>query len=230
MSFRQLFAGSEIIRVFSVGRIVHPVVFDLYGMIGGFHGCWLDQEHAGITYEQIVLASACAGQRLRYLRADGDDWLFPSDAEPGGGAGGLMAARVESAAHAEEFMSWVKFPPRGRRGLNVNGRDGDYGGLALPEYIVRSNAENVAIVQIETLGAFEQADEIAAIDGVQTRSSSARAICRLNWACWAGTKVRGCGRLTSALQWPASGMERSGAQLPSITLSPAERPTSAAAS
>lgn len=166
-SFRQLFAGGEIVRVFSVGRIVHPVVFDLYGLVGGFHGCWLDQEHAGITYEKIALASACA-------RANSFD-TFVRMAMTGyaqatqnleAGAGGLMAARVESASHAEEFMNWVKFPPRGRRGLNVNGRDGDYGGITLSQFTARANDAHVAIVQIETLGALEQADEIAAIDGV----------------------------------------------------------------
>ena len=44
-----------------------------------------------------------------------------------------MAARIESAAHAEEFLQWVKFAPRGRRGLNTSGFDALYGGKTLPQ-------------------------------------------------------------------------------------------------
>lgn len=166
-SFRQLFAGNELVRVFSVGRLVHPVVFDMYGLIGGFHGCWLDQEHAGVSYEQIVLASACARANNfdTFVRMAYTNYAQATQ-NLEAGAGGLMAARIESAEQAEEFVRWVKFPPRGRRGLNVNGRDGHYGGMTLQQFTQKSNAENTAIIQIETLGALEQADQIAAIDGV----------------------------------------------------------------
>src|SRR5205085_12416228 len=125
----------ELVRIFSVGRLVHPVLFDVFGLCGGFHGCWLDQEHAGLTYEQIVLAAACA-------RANGLD-SFVRMALTGysqatqnleAGAGGLMGARVESAAQAEEFVRWCKFAPRGIRGLNAGGRARLYGGQTLAPF------------------------------------------------------------------------------------------------
>src|SRR5687767_11949484 len=59
MSFKSLLASGQLCRIFCSGRIIHPVVFDVHGMCGGFHGIWLDQEHCGVSYEQVVLAAAC---------------------------------------------------------------------------------------------------------------------------------------------------------------------------
>ena len=72
------------------------------------------------------------------------------------GAGGLMAARVESAAHAEEFMQWVKFAPRGNRGMNASGYDCLYGGKTLPQLAADANRDNFVAIQIETPGALEE--------------------------------------------------------------------------
>jgi 2-dehydro-3-deoxyglucarate aldolase/4-hydroxy-2-oxoheptanedioate aldolase len=166
-NFKQLLSRGELCRVFCSGRIMHPVVFDIHGMIGGFHGCWIDQEHAAVSYADIALASACC-------RANGMDCFVrmpmvgyaQATANLEAGAGGLMAARIESAAHAEEFMQWVKFAPRGIRGLNTSGYDALYGGKTLPQLAADSNRDSFVAIQIETLGALEDADAIAAIDGV----------------------------------------------------------------
>ncbi|HYW80481.1 MAG TPA: hypothetical protein VE890_12940 [Thermoguttaceae bacterium] len=58
--FHELLATDRVLRVFSVSRIIHPVVFDVFGMAGGFDGLWLDQEHGGMTVEQVQLTSAFA--------------------------------------------------------------------------------------------------------------------------------------------------------------------------
>lgn len=165
--FKDRLAKGQLCRVFCVGRLIHPAVFDLHGMVGGYHGFWIDQEHAGVTYEQIVLAS-CAG------RANGLDCFVrmpmtnyaDATANLEAGAGGLMAARVESAAHAEQFLQWVKFAPRGDRGMNASGYDCLYGGKPLPQFAVDANRDHFVAIQIETLGALEDCDAIAAIDGV----------------------------------------------------------------
>jgi 2-dehydro-3-deoxyglucarate aldolase/4-hydroxy-2-oxoheptanedioate aldolase len=165
--FNDRLAKGQLCRIFAVGRLIHPAVFDIHGMVGGYHGFWMDQEHAGLTYEQVVLA-ASAG------RANGFDNFVrmpmtnyaDATANLEGGAGGLMAARIESAAHAEEFLQWVKFAPRGNRGLNAGGYDCLYGGKMLPQFAQDANRENFVAIQIETLGALEECEQIAAIDGV----------------------------------------------------------------
>lgn len=165
--FKTRLAAGELVRIFCVGRLVHPVLFDVHGMVGGFHGIWLDQEHCSVTYEQIALASACC-------RANGLDSFVRmpltsyanATANLEAGAGGLMAARVESAAQAEEFMTWAKCAPRGRRGMNTSGFDALYGGKSLAELGAESNRESFVAIQIETPGALAECDAIAAIDGV----------------------------------------------------------------
>jgi 2-dehydro-3-deoxyglucarate aldolase/4-hydroxy-2-oxoheptanedioate aldolase len=165
--FKDRLAKGQLCRVFCVGRLIHPAVFDLHGMVGGYHGFWIDQEHAGVTYEQIVLAS-CAG------RANGLDCFVrmpltnyaDATANLEAGAGGLMAARVESVEDAERFLQWVKFAPRGDRGMNASGYDCLYGGKPLPQFAVDANRDNFVAIQIETLGALEACEAIAAIDGV----------------------------------------------------------------
>ncbi|ADB15481.1 HpcH/HpaI aldolase [Pirellula staleyi DSM 6068] len=166
-SIKQRLQAGEPVNVFCVGRLIHPVIFDLHGMLGGFHGCWIDQEHAATTYEQIVLASACC-------RAQGMDSFVrmpmtgyaQATANLEAGTGGLMAARIDTAAEAETFVSWAKFAPRGRRGLNTSGFDADYGALSLAELAQRANERNLVAIQIETEGALAECEAIAAIQDV----------------------------------------------------------------
>ncbi len=80
------------------------------------------------------------------------------------GAAGIMLPRIDTAAQAREAIGWMRYPPRGERGVALMARAGGYGVLthagvgAIDESIV-------GIVQIESPTAVEQADEIAAIDG-----------------------------------------------------------------
>lgn len=165
--FQERLATGRVLRVFSVSRIVHTVVFDLFGMAGGFDGLWLDQEHGGMTVPQVQSASAFAranGLGLIIRMAPTGYWQVTQNLEAG--ADGLMAARLGSAAEAEEFVRWCKFAPRGDRGLNSSGYDARYTFKPLPEFTKDANRKNFVAVQIETLGALEDVERIAAIDGV----------------------------------------------------------------
>jgi 2-dehydro-3-deoxyglucarate aldolase/4-hydroxy-2-oxoheptanedioate aldolase len=166
-SFKQWLATDRLIRIFSIPRIVHPVLFDLFGLAGGYDGFWLDQEHGGLTYDQVVLASVCARANNFdcFVRlAPANYALVTQNLEAG--AGGVMGARIESAAHAEEFVRWSKFAPRGLRGMNSSGRDANYTHKSQAQFAVESNRDHLVAIQIETLGALNEVDEIAAINGV----------------------------------------------------------------
>ena len=64
--FRSLLAEQDrLIRVFAISRIAHPVLIDMFGIAGGYDGLWLDQEHAGLTTEQMTMA--CITGRSRGL-------------------------------------------------------------------------------------------------------------------------------------------------------------------
>lgn len=56
--------------------------------------------------------------------------------------------------------------PRGDRGLNSGGFDARYTFKPLAEFTRDANDENFVLIQIETLGALDEVDRIAAIDGV----------------------------------------------------------------
>lgn len=165
--FRELLAKNELCRIFAAGRLLSPVTIDLYALAGGFHGFWMDQEHVGIGYQEIQAAAVAA-------RANGFDQfvrMAPTNYAQAtqnleAGAAGLMAAQIRSAAHAEEFVSWTKFAPRGVRGMNTSGRDADYTHRTQAEFAERANREHLILIQIEAASAVGEADTIAAIDGV----------------------------------------------------------------
>jgi 4-hydroxy-2-oxoheptanedioate aldolase len=165
--FRELLATDRLVRIFCLVRVIHPVVVDMFGLAKGFDGFWLDQEHGGLTYEQINMASVCARANGfdSFVRMAPTDYATVTQALEAG-AGGVMAARIDSAAQAEEFVTWCKFAPRGSRGMNSQGCDADYSHKPPAQFCVEANRDNFVAIQIETLGALEQVDKIAAIDGV----------------------------------------------------------------
>jgi len=166
-TFHELLANDRVLRVFSLGRIVHPAVFDVFGIAGGFDALWLDQEHGGLTAPQIQQASAYArANRLGMLvRMAPISYSLVTQCFEAG-ADGVMAAQIKSADQAEEFVRWCKFAPRGCRGLNSSGLDARYTFKPLADFVRDANQENFVAIQIETLGALEDVDRIAAIDGV----------------------------------------------------------------
>lgn len=157
----------ERLMVFAVGRMFNPNIIRYLGMRGSFDGFWIDVEHAGLTTRDIEIA-ATAGMAHDldcFVRVPPTDYATVTRCFESG-ATGVMAAQITSADHAEEFVRWAKFAPRGRRGLNPLGFDGGYGSVPLAEFAERANRETFVAIQIETAQAVEEVDAIAAIDGV----------------------------------------------------------------
>lgn len=165
--FKELLAKNELCRIFCTGRLISPVFIDLFGLGGGFDGFWIDQEHVGLTWREIELftLAARANQLDQFVRMAPTNYAQVTQSLEAG-AGGVMAAQIRSAAQAEEFVTWAKFAPRGMRGMNTSGRDADYTHRTQAEFAERANREHFVAIQIETLGALAEVDQIAAIDGV----------------------------------------------------------------
>jgi 2-dehydro-3-deoxyglucarate aldolase/4-hydroxy-2-oxoheptanedioate aldolase len=162
-----MLATDDLIRVFALGRIVHPVMIEMFGLAGGYHGFWLDQEHAQISTEQITVATlaARANQFDTFVRIPPTGyWQVTQCLEAG--AGGIMGAQIYTAEQAREFASWAKFAPRGTRGLNTGGRDGDYSHKPAAQLVEDANRNSFVAIQIETAKSVEQVDDIAAIESV----------------------------------------------------------------
>src|SRR5262249_60428924 len=116
---KELLAQGKLVRVFGLGQLCHPKLVEIVGFQGGYDAVWLDQEHAGISVEQIEHATRAA----RGVGLDSFVRLAPTDYATGmrpleAGAGGVMAAQVRSARQAEDGGRWAKFHPLGPRGVN----------------------------------------------------------------------------------------------------------------
>jgi 2-dehydro-3-deoxyglucarate aldolase/4-hydroxy-2-oxoheptanedioate aldolase len=77
-----------------------------------------------------------------------------------------MAAHVRSAAEAERVVQFVKFPPRGVRGLNGSNRDGDFTKIPYPEYVAKCNRDTFVAIQIENLDALNEVEAIARVPDI----------------------------------------------------------------
>ncbi|MFD1566625.1 HpcH/HpaI aldolase family protein, partial [Halolamina litorea] len=82
------------------------------------------------------------------------------------GAAGVMAPKIESAAEAEALVAAAKYPPEGERGV-AGSRANDYGAHTV-EYFETANDAIAVIPQIESAAGVEHAEEIAAVDGIDT--------------------------------------------------------------
>lgn len=81
------------------------------------------------------------------------------------GASAIMAPRINGQREAAGFVAALRYPPAGTRGLTRSCRAADFG-YSFGDYFRQANARLTGIVQVETAAAVEQADAIAATDGV----------------------------------------------------------------
>ncbi|MDQ4491206.1 aldolase/citrate lyase family protein [Sinomonas sp. ASV486] len=126
----------------------------------------IDLEHGSGTEDSVrdgVLAAAAYGvptvvrvesaERIRIGRALDQ------------AAAGVMVPRLERAAQAREFVRHLNYPVLGGdRGVATYNRACRWGMDRTP--LAATEQQGLGIVQIETLGALAEAEEIAAIDGV----------------------------------------------------------------
>src|SRR5437868_4841275 len=139
---KELLARNQLVRIFGLGQLCHPKLVEMVGLQGGYEAVWLDQEHCGLSVQQIEEATRAAravglDSFVRLTATDYATVMRPLEA----GAGGIMAAQVRSARETEQIVTWAKFHPRGLRGVNSSGVDGGFGPLPFPEYARRANAE-----------------------------------------------------------------------------------------
>ena len=134
----------------------------------GFDCIWLDNEHRAMSTREVEAI-------LAYTHlADIDCMVRPPTTEKTrlyryleDGATGLMIPHVSTPEDAERLVQAVKFPPLGNRGLDGAGLDSDFLLHDSDTYVAHARQETFLVVQIETPEAVENADAIAAIEGVE---------------------------------------------------------------
>jgi 2-keto-3-deoxy-L-rhamnonate aldolase RhmA len=125
-----------------------------------------DQEHTGWSTETVrmLVAAGRAWSIVPLVRVPAVRYDLISRVLDVG-ALGIMAPMVESEAQARVLVESVKYPPLGRRGVGIMQRDElEPGGLA--PTLEKSNRETLVIAQIESVAGLDEAEAIAAVDGI----------------------------------------------------------------
>lgn len=132
----------------------------------GFDWLLIDLEHGSGMFSDLrpqLLATrgSHAAPIVRIPSIDQDLVKFSMDS----GAAGIMFPYVANAAEAARAVSYMTYPPNGVRGVAQVIRGSDYG-RNWKSYLAEASEKALTVIQIETPEAALQADEIAAVPGV----------------------------------------------------------------
>jgi 2-dehydro-3-deoxyglucarate aldolase/4-hydroxy-2-oxoheptanedioate aldolase len=166
-TIKERLAAGEEVRVMVMGALASPKLAEMVGLMGGFHGLWIDQEHSAVPHQDLeLILMACRASGLdAFARVPPTDYgtvMRPMEA----GASGVMIAQIRTANQVREILAWAKYPPQGIRGVFMSNYEAGYATAPMKKHLVKANRDRWFCIQIETPEAVECADEIAAIDGV----------------------------------------------------------------
>ncbi|MBW1961828.1 MAG: 2-dehydro-3-deoxyglucarate aldolase [Deltaproteobacteria bacterium] len=137
-------------------------------MIGaaGFDWTWIDCEHGAQDYSELIhqmqansIYRAPAVVRIAWNEAPRFKRVLDL------GAAGIMVPYVNTAEEAELAAEAMRYPPDGVRGVAKFNRACGFG-QNFSDYFSKANENLLTVVQVETRKGVENADEIAAVDGV----------------------------------------------------------------
>jgi len=132
----------------------------------GFDWLLLDLEHGAgdvaIMYQQLQVLSGSSSTSIVRI----DNLSRPKvqrilDA----GASGIMFPQIKTSQEADDAIRMMYYPPRGARGMAKMVRATGFGRHA-DEYIAGLEKNLVGVIQIETLNALQNIDDISATEGV----------------------------------------------------------------
>lgn len=142
-----------------------PRVIEIAGLVG-VDAVWLCNEH--VPNDWLALENQIRAARIydidtlvRVSRGSYSDYIRPFETD----ATGIIVPHVGSEAEARQIVEWTRFHPVGQRALDGGNLDGKFCLLDNDEYLRHSNAERLVILQIESPGALEHVEEIAAVPG-----------------------------------------------------------------
>jgi 4-hydroxy-2-oxoheptanedioate aldolase len=163
---KEKLARDEVVASMIVRLVRSPEIARL-ARTAGFDSLYVDLEHGSFSPES---ASAIC---LAALEAGIAPLVRVPDSAPGhvsraldGGALGVIAPHIGSAAEASAVVDAAKFPPLGRRSAAGALAHLRYRSFPAAEANTAMNAATLVVVQFETGDAVERAEEIVAVEGV----------------------------------------------------------------
>jgi 4-hydroxy-2-oxoheptanedioate aldolase len=118
----------------------------------------LDLEHGAGTEADLIPSLQGVGGRCAFLVRVEQNERPRVQRALDAGADGVMFPRIDSVQQAQHAIAHVRYPPDGDRGVAYMNRAADFGAGA-------GEREILCIVQVETRGAVEHLEELAALDG-----------------------------------------------------------------
>ena len=147
-------------------HLLDASLFELTSLMG-FDGIWMDMEHRTYSLEtatQLMRAARIGASDILARPANGEYMRIGRMLEAG--AQGIMYPRCSNAAEAAEVVKWAKFAPLGKRGFDGSGADMPYCTMPVADYVQQANENTFITIQLEEQSAVDQAEEIAAVPGV----------------------------------------------------------------
>jgi 4-hydroxy-2-oxoheptanedioate aldolase len=163
---KEKLARGEVVSSMTV-RLVRSIEIVRIAKTAGFDSIYVDVEHSSLSYEstsQICIAALEAGI-APFVRVPSTHPEHVSRALDGG-ALGVIAPHVHSAAEAREVVASAKFPPLGGRSAAGPLPHLHYRSFPVGEANTAMNEATMVVVQFESARAVEYAEEIAAVEGV----------------------------------------------------------------
>ena len=132
----------------------------------GFDWVVIDMEHGAGDHESMVhqvqaVSATPAAPLVRVAWNEAPRFKRVLDL----GVSGVVVPCVADGEEAKQAVSAMRYPPQGIRGVASLNRACDFG-REFQAYFARANDELLTVVQVETEGSVERANEIAAVDGV----------------------------------------------------------------
>ncbi|WP_458186715.1 HpcH/HpaI aldolase family protein [Haladaptatus sp. NG-WS-4] len=161
---RSILAGESVVGTWIT--IGHPTVAELSAELD-FDFAVIDAEHSSMSLESVEnlarAVDAASGETEPLVRVpDADPARIKRVLDTG--VSGVIVPMVETVEQARSVVEATCYPPEGIRGV-AGSRASRYG-LDLADYFERANDELLVVVQIETATGVENADAIAAVDGI----------------------------------------------------------------
>jgi len=132
-----------------------------------FDFVYIDMEHSSLSIQTVgdLCYAALSVGLVPIVRPSAKDPHLlsrPLD----NGAMGLLIPHVDTEAEAEAVVAAVRFPPQGKRGMNLVGVHTGYGKSDPEAYLKSTHAETLILVQIESDIGIGNLDKILGVDGI----------------------------------------------------------------
>ncbi len=144
----------------------------------GFDWLFLDMEHGTMSLDacaQIAAAALDAGI-TPIARVPSGQYSIATRALDNG-ALGIVMPHVDTAAEAREVVEKLKYPPVGHRSMGGTGPHYGLRDMSVGDASKALNAANLTVVMLETPTAIANAEEIAAVPGVDVLLIGSNDLC-----------------------------------------------------